>query len=248
MAARAGIREFWTIYRGATGDRMAGRIGAARDAYRRALELNPRHEDALYYLGNMGLELGRYDEAHAAWTRLVQLNPGSARAHSRLGDLYSCMDPGAPRDLAKAEAEFRRALELNREETGPLLRLGEVALMRGNLAGAVSRLDAVIGSHSRSVEAHFLKGYVAWKQAQPESAAALFRKAVALARPAQPVQHLPGEGDTKRGLAPALARTSRCRVFEAQIQKLSGVDSLGLSTQMNELYQQLDGRLAQARF
>jgi tetratricopeptide (TPR) repeat protein len=248
MAARAGIREFWTIYRGATGDRMAGRIGAARDAYRRALELNPRHEDALYYLGNMELELGRYDEAHAAWARLVQINPSSPRAHSRLGDLYACMDPGAPRDLAKAEAEFRRALELNREETGPLLRLGEVALMRGNLASAVSRLDAVLGSHSRSVEAHFLKGYVAWKQAQPESAAALFRKAVALARPAQPVQHLPGEGDTKRGLAPALARTSRCRVFEAQIQKLSGVDSLGLSTQMNELYQQLDGRLAQARF
>ncbi len=248
MAARAGIREFWTIYRGATGDRMAGRIGAARDAYRRALELNPRHEDALYYLGNMELELGHYDAAHAAWTHLVQVNPSSPRAHSRLGDLYACMDPGAPRDLAKAEAEFRRALELNREETGPLLRLGEVALMRGNLAGAVSRLDAVIGSHSRSVEAHFLKGYVAWKQVQPDAAAAFFRTAVALARPAQPIQHLPGEGDTKRGLAPALARTSRCLVFEAQIEKLSGVDSLDLSTQMNELYQQLDGRLAQARF
>jgi tetratricopeptide (TPR) repeat protein len=245
MGARAGIREFWEIYRAATGHRMAGRIGAARDAYRRALELNPRHEDALYYLGNMELELGDYDEALSAWARLVQVNPGSARAHSRLGDLYACTDSGAPRDFAKAEAEFRRALELNREETGPLLRLGEVALMRGNLAGATSFLNAVVGSHSRSVEAHFLKGYVAWKQAQPDSAAALFRKAVALARPAQPIQHLPGEGDTKRGLAPAVARTSRCRVFEAQIERLSSVDSGSLSTQMNELYRQLDSRLAQ---
>jgi tetratricopeptide (TPR) repeat protein len=196
----------------------------------------------------MELELGRYDAAHSAWTRLVQVNPGSARAHSRLGDLYSCMDPGAPRDLAKAEAEFRRALELNREETGPLLRLGEVALMRGNLAGAVSHLDAVLGSHSRSVEAHFLKGYVAWKQAQPDSAAALFREAVALARSAPPIQALPGEGDTKRGLAPALAPTSRCRIFQAQIEKLFSVDSGSLATQMTELYQQLDGRLAQSRF
>jgi Flp pilus assembly protein TadD len=248
MAARAGIREFWTIYREATGDRMAGRIGAARDAYRRALELNPQHEDALYYLGNMELELGHYDEAHATWTRLVQLNPGSARAHSRLGDLYACMDPGAPRDLAKAEAEFRRALELNREETGPPLRLGEIALMRGNLAGAISRLDAVMGSHSRSVEAHFLKGYVAWKQVQPDAAVALFREAVALARSAPPIQALPGEGDTKRGLAPAVARTSRCQFFDAQIERLSSVDSGSLSTQMNELYRQLDSRLAQSRF
>jgi tetratricopeptide (TPR) repeat protein len=244
VGTRAGIREFWEIFRAATAHRVAGRIGPARDAYRRALELNPRHEDALYYLGNMELELGHYEEARSAWARLVQVNPGSARAHSRLGDLYACTDSGAPRDFAKAEAEFGRALELNREETGPLLRLGEIALLRGRLADAISPLTAVIGSHSRSVEAHFLKGYVAWKQAQPASAATLFRAAVALARPAQPVQHAPSEGDTKKGLAPALARTSRCRMFNAEIERLSSVDSGSVSAQMNELYQQLDRRLA----
>ena len=248
MGARAGIREFWEIYRGATGDRIAGRIGAAQDAYRRALDLNPGHEDALYYLGNMELELGHYDAAQAAWARLVQINPSSSRAHSRLGDLYACADSGAPRDFAKAEAEFRRARELNREETGPVLRLAEIALMRGNLAGAVSHLDAVIGFHSRSVEAHFLKGYVAWKQAQPASASALFDQAVALARSTQTIRAVPGEGDTKRGLTPALARTSRCRMFDTQIESLSGVDSGSVSTQMNELYRQLESRLAQSRF
>ena len=221
--ARAGVREFWETYRAATGHRAAGRIDAARDAYRRALELNPRHEDALYYLGNMALELGGYDEARSAWERLVQLNPRSARAHSRLGDLYACMDPGAPRDVVRAEAEFRRALQLNREETGPLLHLGEIALLRGDLADAISYLDTVMGSHSRSVEAHFLKGYVAWKRGQPERAAALFRTAVALARE-----------------RPAVARTARCRIFD--------VDSASLSAPMNELYRQLDRRLAQSRF
>jgi Tfp pilus assembly protein PilF len=245
MGARAGIREFWEIFRGATAHRIAGRIGAARDAYRRALELNPRHEDALYYLGNMELDLSRYEEARSAWERLVQVNSGSSRAHSRLGDLYACLDPGAPRDLARAEAEFRRALELNREETGTLLRLGELALLRGHLADARSHFDAVIGSHSRSVEAHFLKGYVAWKRGHPDSASALFRKAVTVARAAQSIQQPVGEGDTKRGLAPALARTSSCRLFDAQIERLSSVDSGSLSTQMNQLYQQLDGRLAQ---
>jgi hypothetical protein len=93
-----------------------------------------------------------------------------------------------------------------------------------------------------------LKGYVAWKQGQPNSAAALFREAVALARSAPPIQVLSGEGDTKRGLAPAVARTSRCQVFDAQIERLSRVDSASVSTQMIELYRQLDSRLGQSRF
>jgi enediyne biosynthesis protein E4 len=244
-STRAEIAEFWERFREATRLRIAGSNGAAQVAYTRALELNPRHEDALYYLGNTELELGHYREALSAWERLVAVNPGSARAHSRLGDLYLCGDPGAPRDLAKAEAEFRRAAEINREETGPLLRLGELALIRNQPADATRYFDAVIGSHARSVEAHLLKGYLAWKQAQAGPAAALFRTAVTLAQSTQTIPHRSGEGDTKRGLAPAVAPTSRCRMFEAQLDSLSGVDSALTSTRISDIYRQIDRRRAE---
>lgn len=245
--AAGGIREFWETYRTATRHRMAGEYVAARDAYRQALQLNPRHEDALYYMGSMELELGRYAEARSAWQRLVQLNPASARTHSRLGDLFACPDSGAPRNLAAAEAEYRKALELNREETGPLLHLGELALMRGNLAGATAYLDTVTGSHAKSIDAHFLEGYVAWKRAQPERAAGLFRTTVALARAAAPAPEpprLPGEGDTKRGSAPAGIATSRCQLFHISPQQLAGVSDQDLPGQMNELYRRLEARIA----
>jgi tetratricopeptide (TPR) repeat protein len=244
-STRAEIAEFWVRLREATRLRIAGSNGPAQVAYTRALELNPRHEDALYYLGNTELELGHYREALSAWERLVAVNPGSARAHSRLGDLYLCGDPGAPRDLAKAEVEFRRAAEINREETGPLLRLGELALIRNQPADATRYFDAVIGSHARSVEAHLLKGYLAWKQAQAGPAAALFRTAVSLAQSTQTIPHRSGEGDTKRGLTPAVAPTSRCRMFEPQLDSLSGVDSALASTRMNDIYRQLDRRRAE---
>ena len=246
-APRSAIAEFWQTYRQATEYRVAGRTRDALDSYRRALEFDPRHEDALYYLGNMQLELGDYEGARSSWQRLVEVNASSSRAHSRLGDLFACMEPGAPRDLARAEAEFRRALEINREETGPLLRLGEVTLIRGRLADAGTYLDAVIGSNHRSVEAHFLRGYLAWKQAEPDRAAALFGKAVELAGETQAVQQRPGEGDTKRGLAPMVMPTARCRLFRAPMDSLSHVDAANPSGAMQRLYRQLDAEVAQGR-
>ena len=205
-----GVQEFWSVYREATAHRVAGRVAEARDAYAKALALNPLHEDGNYYLGNMELDLGNFAAAETAWRRLVAINPGSARAHSRLGDLYACPDSAAPWNLARADAEFARAAELNREETGPLLRRGEVAVLRGDLTTALRYFDAVIGSHSRSVEAHYLKGFVAWKRGEQAVAAAQFREATGLAGEPHAVQPAPAEGDTKQGTTPLLARRTRC--------------------------------------
>ncbi|MBI2073967.1 MAG: tetratricopeptide repeat protein [Gemmatimonadetes bacterium] len=238
-AQEARIREFWEVYRQATEYRVAGDSRRAAESYARALELDPQHEDARYYLGNMYLELGRYREAETAWEHLVLVNPGSARAHSRLGDLHFCLEPGAPVDLTRAEAEFRRALHLNQEETGPLLRLGEIALVRGNLTDASYFLDAVIASNPGSAPAHFLKGYLAWRGGDLGQASALFAKAVELARPREPAGGVPGEGDTKRGLAPLLAPQMKCGALKLEIAEVSAPAGSDVPAQMQGQYQRL---------
>lgn len=238
-AQEARIRGFWGVYRQATEYRVAGDTRRAAEAYARALELDPRHEDALYYLGNMYMELGRYREAETAWERLLLVNPRSSRAHSRLGDLHFCPDPGAPVDLTRAEAEFRRALGINQEETGPLLRLGEIALVRENLTEARYFLDAVIGANPGSVEAHFLKGYLAWRGEDLGQASALFARAVELARPPEPAGGVPAEGDTKRGLAPLVAPRMKCGAFRPEISDVSAAAGSDLRAQMQGQYQRL---------
>ena len=174
---------FWELYRRGTEERIAGNARAAAQSYADALTLNPRHEDALYYLGNMELALGRYAQADTVWERLVAANPGSARAHSRLGDLHFCLQPGAPLDVVRAESEFRRAHELNGDETGPLLRLGEIALVREDPARARYYLNAVIGTDAESVAAHLFLGYLAWRAGDTTQATALFGRAITLAPP-----------------------------------------------------------------
>lgn len=213
--------RFWELYREATDHRTAGRIQEAVSAYERALELDDSHEDVLYYLGSLRLELGQFQAAEQAWRRLVEVNPSSARTHSQLGALYSCLDTTGLFDLDRARTEYQRALEINREQTGSLLGLGRVALLGGDLAAASRYYDQVIGSNPGSVEAHFLRGYIAWKRGQGELAAESFARAVRHARPQ--TSEVAGEGDTRAGAGPMLADLSRCRDIPAQVGALRRV-------------------------
>jgi len=72
-AERARVRRFWALMRQAFADRIAGRGDAAVVGYRAALDLNPNHEDALYYLGSVLLERRDFSGAEQAWRRLVDM-------------------------------------------------------------------------------------------------------------------------------------------------------------------------------
>jgi Tfp pilus assembly protein PilF len=234
---RTSVQRFWALYREATARRAAGQHRAALESYVRALELDPRHEDVLYYLGGMRLELGDFAGAATAWRRLIAVNPTSARAHSRLGALHACLEPGAPFQLDSAERHLRRAHEINREENGPLLRLGELALLRGRAAEARRQFATVLATHAGSGPAHFYTGYLAWKAGDTAGAQAAFRRSYApCARPAATAQGL-GEGDTQTGrtLRPAVER--RCE----QLGSLTELPSLDAPAPvMSVRYQALD--------
>ncbi len=58
---------------------------AAMAAYRRALELDPQHADALVNLGRLLHEARRLEEAEECYRRVLEMNPASAVAHFNLG-------------------------------------------------------------------------------------------------------------------------------------------------------------------
>jgi len=238
------VQQFWKLYREATALRVAGSTPEASDTYARALELDPRHEDVLYYYGTTRLALGDFAGAERAWRTLVSVNPSSARAHSELGALFACLDEGAPFRLDSAERHFTRAHEINREETGPLVRLGEVALLRGHLAEARRDLAAVLATHAANPVARFYAGYIEWTNGDVALAREHFTRAVAAAKSNAPGAPAPGEGDTKRGSAALVAEQRRCGELRAPAERLDAADP---ARDMVTRYRALNAILASAR-
>lgn len=235
------VLAFWKHYRKATDHRMQGEWEQAVQHYRQALALNEQHEDALYYLGNMYLELSRYQEAEEYWKKLVEVNPKNSRAFLQLGSLY--LSSAEFFDIDKAESACRESLKINKEETGPVLLLGEIKLIRGQLDQAAADFDAVRASNFKSTEAYFLGGYIAWKKGEMKKAQDLFIQAV---RYSKPLDNKPGkvmgEGDTKRGIGFG-AVTSKS-VFRKFMTDLPDVQPEHSGQALEQAYTGLDALLA----
>ncbi len=154
------------------------------------------------------------DEAGEAFARLLEVNPASARGHLALGAILLSPDPPAPLDLARARLHFERAHALNGEETGSMVRLGEIALVRGERAPARLWFESALRTNPKSVEAALLLGYLDWISGEREGALSYCRRAIQAAAAQAPVQGVLSEGDRKAA-APPLRTPAGTTLFSA---------------------------------
>lgn len=215
------VIDFWTYYNRATEQRIAGDYPKALDNYLRALEIDSTHLNTLYHLGNVRLALGQYGPALRSWQNLLALHRSSARAHSRLGDVYSCREKNNRHyRLDEATQHYREASALNREETGPLLKLAKIDLIREHWSEARQRLEDVTSSNFRSAEAFFLSSYLDWRADLREKAGKSLDKSVALHTGDASQPKNIGEGETKADASAVLSRSRPCDLLSEAIAKL----------------------------
>ena len=211
--------EFWELYRLAERHRIEGRQSEAAAAYEGALVLNPLHENTLYYLASVRMELGEYSAAERALTRLLEIAPESARAHTQIGVLRVCPGPGKDLDPLRARTSFMRASSINPEQTGSSLWLSMAALLDDQIAEAGRHLDQVLLTNSESVPAVYLRGYVSWMQNQTADAALAIERVLELATASRESEGLL-EGDT-HGARPVFAGGVSCPWLEDQLSWLA---------------------------
>ncbi len=161
--SREQLVQFWAKQHAAMDALKRERdIPKATHLLREAVVLNPAHEDSRYYLANCLFAQGDTQGALEQLDELVRMNPQSHRGYQRKGLLLAA-SAGSLTQLGAAEESVGRALALNPEETGTLLLLGEIALVKGDRNTAERRLELACRTNPRATGGYFLRGYLAWR-------------------------------------------------------------------------------------
>src|SRR6267154_2046255 len=108
----------------------------ARDAYRRALELDPHHADAHVNLGRLLVEADRAEEAETHFRAAVADHPGHATAWFNLG--IALEDRRRPNDAVKA---YEQAIVADRGLADAYFNLARLYEQAGKKAAALRHLS-----------------------------------------------------------------------------------------------------------
>jgi tetratricopeptide (TPR) repeat protein len=108
----------------------------ARDAYRRALELDPHHADAHVNLGRLLVEAGRAEEAETHFRAVVADQPDHATAWFNLG--IALEDRRRPNDAVKA---YEQAIACDRRLADAYFNLARLYEQAGKRAAALRNLS-----------------------------------------------------------------------------------------------------------
>lgn len=153
---------------------QANRLDAAEQAYRAALEADPRHADSLHLLGVLMRQRGRAGEAKRLIGEAIAIKPdvgtffyNRANALSDLGETDA------------AAADFGRAAEL--DPGNPDIVAGHAAcLVRTDPVRAANIALAASSTHPRNAELRFILGNALKAAEQHEAAIRAFESALTL--------------------------------------------------------------------
>ena len=161
---------------------QAGRLTEARAIYEAVLRQQPRHFDAMHFLGVIAHQGGDHRAAVQLIDRAIGVFAGNASAYvnralalAALGDTL-----GALANCTKAAALDPGIAAVGTQAVPPLFACTKALHDAGNLNAALAGYDAVLALKSDVAEAHFNRGNALKDLGRTEEAIAAFRRALAL--------------------------------------------------------------------
>ena len=148
---------------------------STEDAFKKAIELNPRNDSAYTELGRPYLEQGKYPQAEEAFKKAIEFNPRNDNAYTELGRLYHLQDR-----FPQAEEAFKKAIELNPRNDSAYFELGWFYHTQHKFLQAEDALKKAIELNPRNDSVYTELGRLYHLQDRFPQAEDAFKKAIEL--------------------------------------------------------------------
>ena len=152
---------------------QAGGLQQAEAVYRKILQADPDHPDALHFLGMLAHQLGQSETAVQLINHAIRSNPSNPVFHINLGTIFPTLNK-----VEEALACFRRALALNPDFAEAHASMGNVLQDQGRLDEALACYRRAISCRPDFAEAHNNLGTALQEQGNLEGALACYRRAL----------------------------------------------------------------------
>jgi len=155
----------------------AGDLATAKPIYETILRAQPKHFDALQFLGSINADQRNYKVAYELFTKAIQINPNFAHVYSNRSNTLREVGEF---DLALKDIE--RAIELlgDNVDYNIFLNASAVAHNLNEHEKALEYCDKAIAVNPDETGAYINKGNALTELHRPESAVAAFTKAIEL--------------------------------------------------------------------
>ncbi|MFQ5931760.1 MAG: tetratricopeptide repeat protein [Nitrospiraceae bacterium] len=110
-------------------------------SFQKAIQLNPDHRDAHYYVGHIYTIQGRYEKAEAEFREVLRIDPDYPEAHNHLGEVLQVQGR-----WGEAIRSYRRALTYPLYETPDVAwyNLGEALAQEGDMEAAKQAFERAL--------------------------------------------------------------------------------------------------------
>lgn len=152
----------------------AGRLPQAEAIYRQILQVEPRHPDALHFLGLIAQQVGRYEIASELIGKAVTVRP-SSQMHYNLGIAFQ-----AQGKLDQAIKSYRQALALKPDFAEGHDNLGIALQAQGQLDEAITSYRKALSLKPGLAGAHYNLGNALQELGRLDQAIASYRQALLL--------------------------------------------------------------------
>ncbi len=154
---------------------QAGDLDKAAEGYRRILQQDPNHADALHLLGLIVNQQGDAAAAISLIERAIEQNPTIAPYRHSLGDIYLTR-----KEFDQAYFCYQEVLKLQPENSGYHHQLGRIAVLRNQIPAAVQHYQIAISLNPQNAEAYSDLGKVMITLGDASTAEQFFRIALSL--------------------------------------------------------------------